>query len=147
MKTYIASPFFNKEQLDFVKRIEETFDSVGLDFFSPRSEGILINMSQEEKEERMVDIFNSNINHIKECNFMLAVIDGFDTGTMIEVGSFFTLEKPVFTITNNDFGLNIMLRQMSHAHNKNPENAIINIIEYIDNKPLTIFEELTKDVT
>ena len=56
-------------------------------------------------------------------------------------------QKPIFTITDNDFGLNIMVRQSVKIHNKKISNLIVNMIEHYNDRPITIFDELTKDVT
>jgi len=147
MKIYLAAPFFSKEQLDMVKRLEEAFDLAELDYFSPRSEGVLIKMSPKEKEQKMKEIFNSNVDNIFNCQIMIAVIDNWDTGTVWELGLAYAFNKRIFTISDNDYGLNVMVRQSVDTHNTNIDNLITNIIEYKNAKPLTIFEELTKDVT
>lgn len=144
---YLASPFFNEKQLDFVKRLEEAFDFAGLDYFSPRSEGILIEMSPEEKAIKMQEIFQSNINHIVDCSIMVAVIDDYDTGTVWEMGLAYGLERPIYTISDNDYGLNVMIRQSTTIHNTNIDNLIINIMERMTDEQFTIFDELTKEVT
>jgi len=144
---YLASPFFNTKQLDFIERIENELDGAGIKYFSPRSEGVLIDMTEEERKAKMIDIFQSNIRHMREASFMVANIDDFDTGTMFEIGFFYALGKPVFTITDNDFGLNIMIRQASTRHNTDLDHLITNILQLIDGRDLTIFDELTDNVT
>ena len=147
MKTYIAAPFFTKDQLDFVIELENAFDSVGLDFFSPRSEGLLVNMSKEEREQEFKNIYKSNISHMEECDIMIAVIDNWDTGVCVEIGYYTKSKKPIFTISNMDYGLNVMVREAIKSHNTNIDNLITNIIEYINIGEVTTFNELTKNVT
>ena len=55
-KCYIASPFFTKSQLDTVKLIEKSLDNAGIKYFSPRSEGVLIEMTEEERKNKMKGI-------------------------------------------------------------------------------------------
>ena len=40
-------------------------------------------MTQVEREIKMIDIFNSNVSHINNCDIVLAVIDNYDTGTVL----------------------------------------------------------------
>ena len=146
MKIYIAGPFFNKEELQFVKEIELQLKSNNINFFSPRKEGILKDMSEEDRLKKMNDIFNKNISEMKECTHMIANIDNFDTGTMFEIGFFHALGKPVFTISNHNYGLNIMIRNASICHNISVEQVVKNIQTYtysgyIENS------ELSREVT
>ncbi len=118
-----------------------------LDFFSPRSEGVLIDMTKEERETKMVDIFNSNVNNMDYCDIMIAVIDNYDPGTMIECGYYLKYKKPIFTYSANDYGLNIMLRQAVLCHNTTIEGLVRNLREYIEFRPITENSVLTKNVT
>jgi len=144
---YLASPFFNEEQLNMVKRIEKALDQAEIEYFSPRSEGVLIEMTPEEKELRMKAIFQSNIDHIWDASLVVAVIDNYDTGTVWEMGYAYGMDVPIFTISDHDYGLNVMVRQSVETHNTKIDNLIINVMEWLDNEPLTVFDELTKDVT
>jgi len=147
MKVYIASPFFDDEQLELVKLIENMLTVNKIDFFSPRSEGILNDMSIEEKEKSLKKIFQSNVDNIDNCTMVIAVIDDWDTGTVWELGYAYGKEKPIFTFSNHDYGLNVMVRQSVLVHNTNINDLIFNIKEFLRGKPITVKTELTKDVT
>ena len=142
---YLAGPFFNEEQLNFIKALENALKDY--DVFSPRSEGTLINMSQEEKEKALNKIFKSNVSNIKDCDIVVAVIDDWDTGTVWECGAAYIAGKPIFTISNKDYGLNVMVRQSVACHNKSIDNMLVNIDQFIKGIKMTQFDELTKDVT
>jgi len=144
---YIAGPFFNNKQKGLIKRIEKELDKYGIKYFSPRSEGVLIDMTPEEKEEQMVKIFDSNIFHLENCKGVIAVIDDWDTGTVFEIGYANAIEKPIFTLSDNDYGLNVMVRQAVRCHNIDVKNAVINILQHFSESELTGMKELTKDVT
>ena len=156
-KVYIASPFFNKSQLNTVKEIEKALDFAGIDYFSPRSEGILLDMTDEEREKAFKGIYNSNVKNMNECNIMVANIDDRDLGTAYEIGWFSSSdffsnyvdgkEKPIFSYSGNDYQINVMLKCSVLSHNTKIENLITNILEYKENKSITIFDELTKNVT
>ncbi|HEY6020834.1 MAG TPA: nucleoside 2-deoxyribosyltransferase [Candidatus Paceibacterota bacterium] len=125
MKVYIAAPFFNAEQLRAVEGIETALESAGVKFFSPRSEGVLVDLAPADRAAHLQRIYQSNINHMLECNAMLAVVDGRDIGTMFEIG-FFTSKRLseqhkdnlLVTYTDNSFGLNVMIQQSVDAHLK-----------------------------
>ena len=89
MKIYLAGPFFNEKQLATIEIIEEQFDNVGLDYFSPRKGGGKIeHLPLEKKMKESKRIYQSNIDAIMDCNILLAVVDGRDTGTIFEMGYF-----------------------------------------------------------
>jgi nucleoside 2-deoxyribosyltransferase len=72
-KFYLASPFFNAEQLATVQAIEETFREANVDFFSPR-------LLDENKEGPINDaaaasIFRKDVHGIITCNAILANLD------------------------------------------------------------------------
>lgn len=136
MNVYIAGPFFKPEQIKLIEDIESALIAFGVKFYSPRSEGTIINMAPDEKSERMNYIYNSNISHMDESNFMIAVIDDFDTGTVWEMGYFHRSKNGnLVTITNQDHGLNIMLRNSVNAHLKGLDDFIsmLRLIEYNQN--------------
>lgn len=144
---YIAGPFFNDKQKELIQRIEYTLEEYGMQYFSPRSEGVLVEMTPEEKEKQMEIIYNSNIQHMKDCKCMIAVIDDWDTGTVFEIGYAKALNKPVFTLSDCDYGLNVMIRQAVKSHNIDVENLVINILQHFYNAELTKNKEMTKNVT
>lgn len=115
MKVYIASPFFDKKQLDLVKKIESALTKAHIDFFSPRSEGTLKKMSKEKREVESMKIYKSNIRNINECSHMLVVIDGHDTGTVFEFGYAVAKGKAIHTLSNEGHGLNVMLAHAAYA--------------------------------
>tara|TARA_R110000803_G_scaffold85829_10_gene152238 strand:+ start:418 stop:840 length:423 start_codon:yes stop_codon:yes gene_type:complete len=121
---YIASPFFNKEQVSFVEAIEKALNAASIAHYSPRSEGILLNQTEEEKQKNKRHIYKININMISACSKVLAVIDDRDIGTIWEMGYATGKEIPVITISNSSYGLNVMLAESVQAHTIRIEDAI-----------------------
>jgi len=113
---YIASPFFNESQLSMVYYIEDSLETHGISFHSPRTSGIIKHLPQEEKEAKAKETFEKDVYYLRQCNLMIAVIDGFDPGTVWEMGHFFAHGKRIATITNEKKMLNIMLRESVVAH-------------------------------
>lgn len=131
---YIAAPFFNRKQVEMVMAIEEQLELFGIKYFSPRNDGILLEMSAAERNEKMEAIYKSNIRNLNACNFLIAVIDDYDTGTVFELGYFAALleerEQTVVTITGNDYDLNVMLRFATDCHVKGI-NELHELLNYI----------------
>ena len=144
---YLASPFFSESQLNTVKLIENSLDQAGINYFSPRSEGILIDMEPKAREKAFTKIYESNIDHMNQASILIANIDDRDLGTTFELGYMYGLGKPIFSFSNNDYQINIMLRNSVLCHNTNIDNLITNVNQYMNKEKLTIFDELTKDVT
>ncbi len=113
---YIASPFFNSEELSFVKDIERALSRVGYEYFSPRADGILKDMTAKQKQESKAAIYASNVKNLKACSTMVAVIDGRDTGTTWEMGYAAALHRRVISISNKGYGVNVMLAESVIAH-------------------------------
>jgi nucleoside 2-deoxyribosyltransferase len=121
-KIYLAGPFFNEKQIDVIERIENEFDKYGFDYFSPRKGGgVISHLSPEERTKA------SKV----DANVLFAVVDGHDTGTVYEMGYFkamtdhfryktneasVDLRRYTVTYTDENFGLNIMLKESVDAH-------------------------------
>ena len=116
MRVYIAAPFFDEGQVNVVKRIEDVLKKAGIAYFSPRSEGVLIEMGTEEKAMKMSDIFQSNVTHMDWSTHCIAFIDGYDKGTVWEMGYMFAKGKKIITFTNNYYGVNVMINESIDAH-------------------------------
>lgn len=129
IEVYIAGGFFNEEQLKAVSDIEERLKKESISFFSPRLEGgILKNMSPREKARSISNVYRSNIDAIEEAGVVLAIIDDFDTGTVFEMGYAVAKGVPVISISNKNYGLNVMLSESVQAHVTNHDDMIKAII-------------------
>lgn len=119
---YIASPFFNEEQVNLVEKIEQMLLQRNLEYFSPRSFGVIKNMSAEEKALRMKEIYEKNIEKIEESDILLCVVDYPDTGTIFELGYAAALKnhvqklKKIITVSNKNKPVNVMLRYCIDSH-------------------------------
>lgn len=111
MKIYIAAPFFNERQLEIVKNVEAHLEKFGLDFFSPRSGGVLKDMSERKQEETKREIYLNNIYEMDQCTHMIACVEEKDTGTNFEIGYFAAKEKPVVLFSEKIETVNVMLAE------------------------------------
>lgn len=115
---YLAAPFFTPEQLNLVTHIENEFSSsTTIRLFSPRKHGIMFStIPKEEHSMAAYKIMRINIGAIQASDLVLAVTDGSDQGTMIEIGMAFAWKIPIITYTKENKGVNLMLREISKAH-------------------------------
>ncbi len=134
MRIYLAGPFFNDKQNETISRIEDEFDKHGFSYFSPRkSGGVIAHLSPEDRIKESKRIYDKNVEEMINANILFAVVDGRDTGTVYEMGYFKSLDdhgvskggylKDLFqsrrfsvTYTDENFGLNIMLKESVAAH-------------------------------
>ena len=117
MRLYLAAPFFTPSQLDLVVRLEGIVNAIpDLVLYSPRVDGVLTKMTQEERDAAALSIFEKNCEEIARADVVLAVIDDRDTGVIWEMGYAFAKGVPIVTYTDRDFGLNVMLKGCAMAH-------------------------------
>lgn len=127
---YLASPFFKEEQVERVEFIETLLTKLGYSVFSPRKEFVV--KPNADKLDRTKG-FHGNCNAINNCDFVLAVTDGKDMGTIWEAGYAYAKNKPILyfaeTLGNNDF--NLMLAEsckLGVCKNRNElETSLLNI--------------------
>jgi nucleoside 2-deoxyribosyltransferase len=137
LKIYLAGPFFSEKQINLIERIESQFDKYGFDYFSPRkSGGVISHLSPEDRTKESKKIYDSNIREMVNANVLFAIIDGRDTGTVYEMGYFkaltdhfrykfdkseIDLKRYSITCTDENFGLNIMIKESVDAHIVGPQ--------------------------
>lgn len=132
-KVYIASPFFNEEQLERVKFIEKELEKNGKEYFSPRTDTyVKPNSTHEERKKAFTD----NINAIKNCSYIIVVTDGKDMGTIFEAGFAYSIDKPIvyFAETLGDNPFNLMLAMSGITVCKSREELSKGIEKGIDIK-------------
>jgi hypothetical protein len=87
---YLAGPFFNTSQLWLADEILRRLENFGLDVFSPFHHVGLAGGGR--------DVAKEDLKGLHECDIVLAVIDGSDPGTCLEVGYARSIEKPVIAL-------------------------------------------------
>ena len=103
---YIASPFFNPNQLTRVSLIETLLEKLDMTYFSPRKELVCPpNATNEQRKET----FLGNKKGMLEADLVIAVTDDKDPGTIWEMGYAYANNIPVigvaFTLGDNPFNL------------------------------------------
>lgn len=107
---YLASPFFNDEQIKREESIKKTLRGYGFSVYAPREHGIVGSLTSQEA---VTSTFNSNVEAINNSRMVLAITDGKDMGTIWEAGYAYGNNIPIVyyaeTLGNNPF--NIMLSE------------------------------------
>jgi nucleoside deoxyribosyltransferase len=117
MIIYLAAPFFTSEQMGLVCQVETTIQAAGHDLLSPRRRGpILQNLGEAERKTAAAKVFSTNCLDIESCNAVLAVIDDRDPGTIWEMGFAYHAWKTIYSFTNKDYGLNVMMQGCIAGH-------------------------------
>ena len=82
-KVYLASPFFNEEQLEREERIKNKLRQLGYEVYAPLEHGKLEPNATEEDRNK---IFEDNVANIMDADIVFAITDGKDIGTIWEAG-------------------------------------------------------------
>ena len=94
MKIYFAQIMDNLAYFEHEKKIADLLESLGHEVYFPwRDEGVIF--EQQSTKEDSLKTFNNDVDHIKDCDCMIAYIDGNDPGTAVEAGITYALNKPV----------------------------------------------------
>ncbi|AKK99564.1 nucleoside 2-deoxyribosyltransferase [Enterobacter asburiae] len=100
VKIYIAAPFFTLAQLWLVEQIRYNLLEMGMDVISPYHDIGLIN-NESLTLENMTEVCNSDLKAIDECQMVFAVLDGFDPGTIAEIGYAMANKKRITILSEN----------------------------------------------
>lgn len=118
---YVAAPFFNPDQITRVALVETLLEKHGFTYFSPRKELVCPpNATDQQRKET----FEGNENGIKDAEFLVAITDGKDMGTIWEAGVAYALNIPVIYVAftlGKDGMFNLMLAESGVAACKTVE--------------------------
>lgn len=145
LKVYLAGPFFNEEQIERIEFIEEAVKDFNA--FSPRKASLI---TKNSTEQDMVDTFKGNVDNIDMADFVLAIYDGKDTGTMFECGYAYAKNIPVMYFSETRNTPNLMLAMSTKLPwilsreelLKTLDEIKENGLDYIINKTKNKFEEV-----
>ena len=118
---YIAAPFFNPDQTTRVALVEMLLEKHGLTYFSPRKQSAIGPISSPEVRQQT---FQINIDNIENAEFVIAITDGKDMGTIFEAGHAFANDIPIIYVAftlGKDGMFNLMLSESGVAATKTIE--------------------------
>jgi nucleoside 2-deoxyribosyltransferase len=91
-RIYLASPFFNVSEQWLVDEARSAFQSLGFKVFSP-----IHDVGVGEPRE----VAQANLDGLRNCGLLFAVLDGVDAGTIFEVGYARALRIPVVAVAES----------------------------------------------
>lgn len=115
-KIYLASPFFNAEELDRMETVKSILRKKELEVFAP-FEHQNKHLEFGSMEWRKAT-FKSDVDAIDACDIMVAINcqgNYDDAGTMWEIGYAFAKGIPVILFNNTDKTINLMIADSLHA--------------------------------
>jgi nucleoside 2-deoxyribosyltransferase len=120
VRIFIASPFFNEEQLERVQRLENALarNPYVADFFSARFHQFP-QLKFGSKEWRRIT-FQNDLKYLRRADVVVAIHDfeglQVDSGTAFEIGYAYALQKPIILIKEKPSVINLMLAEGLHAY-------------------------------
>lgn len=115
-KIYLASPFFNSEEINKLEMVKTILRGKGLDVFVP-NEHQNPHLEFGSLEWRAAT-FKSDVDAIDNCDIMVAINcqgNYDDAGTMWEIGYAFAKEIPVVLFNNTGETINLMIADSLHS--------------------------------
>jgi nucleoside 2-deoxyribosyltransferase len=112
-RVYLASPFFNDEEIERVAFVERVLRSKGLDVFSPREHQI---QELEFGSKKWRDaVFANDVTNIHKADLVVAVCSK-DEGTNWEIGYAYANRIPIILFNESMTSLNLMISDSIHAY-------------------------------
>lgn len=107
---YLASPFFNEEQIKRENEVKNLLRANGYEVYAPMEHGVVGSLADHGTVKAT---FDSNVQAINESRKVIAITDGKDMGTIWEAGYAYGINKPVVyvALTLGDKPFNIMLSE------------------------------------
>ncbi len=115
-RVYLASPFFNEKEIEYVEQVEKILEEKGLNVFSP-----MRNQLDEKLEtgsrQWSIETFMNDLKYIKWAEIVVGIYHGnySDSGTAWELGYAYASDKPVILVHVGE-NSNLMVHEGSHAN-------------------------------
>ena len=116
IKIYLASGFFNAEEIGRMEIVRDILRQKGLEVFVPMENQFKeLEFGSVEWREKT---FNNDIKNIDEADIVVAINSNSydDSGTMFEIGYAYATNKPVIVFSNTGSVLNLMITDSLHAY-------------------------------
>ncbi|HEY4390194.1 MAG TPA: nucleoside 2-deoxyribosyltransferase [Paenibacillus sp.] len=114
-RVYLASPFFNDQEIAVLEQVEKILADKGMNIFSP------FRKSNENAEfgsrQWSIETFMTDIKYIKWSEIVVGIYHGnySDTGTAWEFGYAYATDKPVILVHVGE-NSNLMVHEGAHAN-------------------------------
>jgi sugar/nucleoside kinase (ribokinase family)/nucleoside 2-deoxyribosyltransferase len=95
---YLAGPWFTVAEALLIEELEAMLDNLGMDVLSPRRD--IGELSADATPAEILDIGRRDYEAIDACQLVVAVLDGNDPGTLMEVGYAAKAAKPIIGLSS-----------------------------------------------
>lgn len=115
-RIYLASPFFNDDELLDMVKVLGTLRNKGLNVFSPyENQNKQLEFASDPWREAT---FNSDVSNIDSADVVVAIANGnyMDSGTAWEIGYAYANKKPIILVNLNKEPVNLMISDSIHAY-------------------------------
>lgn len=120
-KIYLASGWFNENQEKRLSKAEEVLRGMGFDVFSPREHQFKEYVYNTQPWRDVV--FKNDVDNVKDADFIFAIYDETDSGTMFEIGLAYAIGKPIFVFHEKEEYCNLMISESLQAYFKTWEDV------------------------
>lgn len=135
MKAYIASGFFNEQQLLDIELIKAACKIVGISVYSPKDE--LVANPNDGLEQRRA-VYESNVNNIMTADLVIANTRDKDVGTIFEAGFASASTVPIIYYYADEakHGFNLMLAESGIAVCNSYTDLVFVLTMFINNNKM-----------
>jgi sugar/nucleoside kinase (ribokinase family)/nucleoside 2-deoxyribosyltransferase len=84
LSVYLAGPWFSVAESMLVSELERALSNLGLAVVSPRRD--IGELGPQSTDKEILEVGHRDFKAIDQCHLMVALLDGDDPGTLIEVG-------------------------------------------------------------
>lgn len=115
-RIYLASPFFNEKEVEYLEQVEKILGKKSLKVFSPMRNPV-DKQVQVGSRQWSIETFMNDIKYIKWCEVVVGIYHGnySDSGTAWELGYAFATDKPVILVHIGG-NSNLMVHEGAHAN-------------------------------
>lgn len=141
MKVYLAGPWFYGDQPEKLSKVESCLDSFPeLKVFSPRRESLVTPNATDDIRKQSFDM---NVKHVFDSDFIVALVDDSDKGTLFECGLAYANNVPILYYSElaNVRPFNLMLAESC------PELGYVTSVEALRNKIDEILDKGLENMT
>lgn len=115
-RVYVAGPWWTEEMMTRIQDVEKVLINNDCKMFRPRIDGP--DLGPNATEEDRTRAFKDNVDNIANSDFIVAITDGKDVGTIFEAGYAYGINVPVIYFCNSlpeGATFNVMLAKSGYS--------------------------------
>jgi nucleoside deoxyribosyltransferase len=112
-QVYLAGPFFTREQVNLMAKLEVILRNKGLKVYSPRKHPSKFPFGSIKFRKQT---FAFDVRAIRNSDIVFAIYNDQDSGTMWEIGYAFSHCKPIVVFNSKEKRVNLMISESLHAY-------------------------------